>query len=70
MSIADVLPTVRSLTRADQLRLIQMVAQELAENEPASLVEPNQVYPVWSPHDSFEAAATLLRVLDQEKRSP
>jgi hypothetical protein len=70
MSIADVLPNARSLSRADRLRLIQILAGELAQDEPASGVEANGEYPVWSPHDSYEAAATLLRVLDETKSSP
>jgi len=69
MSIAEVLPTVRSLSRADRLRLIQIVAQELAEDE-ASLIEPNREYPIWSPYDAHDAAATLLRILGEEKSTP
>ncbi len=66
MSLADVLPQVHSLSRTDKLRLIQLVAQELAEAE-ATLIEPNRSYPVWSPDRAFDAAATLMRVLDAEK---
>jgi hypothetical protein len=67
MSIIDLLPTVRALSRLDRLRLIQIVVQELATDEAASLIEPNREYPVWSPYEADKAAAVMLQLLDVEK---
>jgi hypothetical protein len=67
MSIAEVLPNVQALSRQDQLRLIEIVAKDLATTEEAMGILPNRDYPVWSPLGAHEAAATLLKVLDQEK---
>ena len=66
MSLAEVLPKVQSLSRLDKIRLIQVLAQELEQDE-SSLIEPGQSYPVWSPDRAFTAAAVLLQVLADEK---
>jgi hypothetical protein len=66
MSLVEILPDIQSLPRADKLRLIQFLAQELAEAEaPPSLVS-GQSYPVWSPDHAFAAAETLLQALRTE----
>ena len=66
MSLVEILPDIRSLPRADKLRLIQLLAQELAEAEASPLIEGGREYPVWSPDQAFEAAETLLQTLRAE----
>ncbi len=68
MSLTEMLPEVQSLSRIDKIRLIQFLAQEL-ERDVGSLIEPGGSYPVWSPYDAHDAAATLLQLLDREKAS-
>ena len=70
MSLAEILPNIRSLSRAEKLRLIQLVAQELAEGEEGSPIPANGAYPVWSPAEAFAAAETLLQALQAEKGQP
>lgn len=66
MSLADLLPAVRDLSRTEKLRLIQVLAADLAEaEEPASLAA-GRTYPVWSPYGAHKAAAVLLDVLRAE----
>ena len=65
MSLAEVLPNVRSLSRADKLRLIRLLAEDLSEVE--TLLEGGASYPVWSPHDAHDAAATLMKVLETDQ---
>ena len=48
MSLAEVLPDVQSLSRLDKIRLIQIVAQDLEQDE-SGLIEAGRSYPVWSP---------------------
>ncbi len=69
MSLTEVLPDVRTLSRLDKIRLIQLLAQELERDEGA-LIEPGRSYPVWSPDRAFTAAAALLQALDDEKGKP
>lgn len=66
MSLAEVLPEVRSLSRLDKIRLIQLVAQEL-ERESGCLIEPDRCYSVPSPDKAFTAAAALLQALEEER---
>lgn len=66
MSLVEVLPGVHSLSRTDKFRLIQLLAEELAEAETASLIEPNRSYPVWSPDRAFDAATVMLQALHAE----
>ena len=61
MSIAEMLPEVRSLSRGDKLKLTQWLAQELERDE-TEIIEPNRDYPIWSPHSAFAAGATMLEV--------
>jgi len=69
MSLAEVLPEVRSLSRLDKIRLIQLLAQELERDE-GELIELGQSYPVWSPDRAFTAAASLLQALQDEQDQP
>ena len=69
MSLTEVLPEVQTLSRRDKFRLIQLLAQELAQDDDG-LIEPGRSYPVWSPDTAFTAAAALLKALDDEKAQP
>lgn len=69
MSLAEVLPEVRSLSRLDKIRLIQFLAQEL-ERDAAGLIEPGRSYPISSPDRAFTAASALLRALEEDKGQP
>jgi hypothetical protein len=66
MSLVQVLPDVQSLSRLDKIRLIQLLAQELEQDESA-LIEPGRSYPVWSPDRAFSAASTLLQELEDQQ---
>lgn len=51
------------LDRADKLRIMQFLVIELAKEEGVYL-KPNAQYPIWSPYNSYEAADTLLNLLN------
>ncbi len=67
MTLSEMLPTIQSLPRADKLLLIQVLAADVARDEGVALDVADKTVPIWSPHDSFEGAATLIRVLDDTK---
>ena len=67
MSLSEVLPNVRSLSRTEKLQLIQVLAQELAEAENVPAIPTGQSYPIWSPFDAFGAAEVLWNALQAEK---
>jgi hypothetical protein len=64
------LPALQSLSRADKLRLMQHLANELAREEGVAPVERGAAYPVWTPQHAFEAADVLLKALEQGGPTP
>ena len=70
MSLSELPPAIRALERADKLRLIQLLADDVAGEDTVELDMADQTVPIWSPHDAFEGAAALLRVLDEDKVAP
>jgi hypothetical protein len=66
MVSVELLTTLRGLSRADKLYIMQVLISELAQQE-TDLIKPDQSYPVWSPYDAFEAADTMLKVLQDAK---
>jgi hypothetical protein len=69
MSLVEVLPEARSLSRLDKIRLIQALAQDL-ERDDGGMIESGRSYPVWSPDRAFTAAAALLQALEEDKGQP
>ena len=66
--LPSLLPALRALSRADKLRVIQDMAVELAKDEAMPMAETGVGYPIWTPHQAFEAAATLLGALEAERK--
>lgn len=63
--LAQIIPEAMSLSRVDKLRLIQLLAEELAGDEEMG-IEAGRSYPVWSPDRAFSAADVMLRTLSGE----
>lgn len=68
-SFMELLPSLKELSRADKLRAMQFLVFELAKEEDV-LLKPEMSYPVWSPHESFEAANVLLDALKADWQRP
>ncbi|MBE9197661.1 MULTISPECIES: hypothetical protein [unclassified Nodularia (in: cyanobacteria)] len=66
MVSTELLSKLQGLNRADKLYIVQVLISELAQQE-ADLIKSEQSYPVWSPYDAFEAANTMLEVLQATK---
>jgi hypothetical protein len=60
---------LHKLNRADKLRAVQLLVNDLALEEEFGLV-PGAQYEIWSPYDSAEAAAILTKLLDEDKQKP
>ncbi len=67
--ITELLPKVQALPKADKLRLMQFLVFELAREEGIALLQPDQDYPIWTPFNAFDAAATLLSALEEEQET-
>jgi hypothetical protein len=65
VTIDNLIPSLRELSRSDKLRAIQFLAAELEKETNAVALEPGAEYAVWSPFDAYEAAHTLQQLLDE-----
>ena len=70
MSLIDLLPAVRQLSRDEKLSLAQMLAEELNQGDLAALIPQGVGLPVWSPLECYEAAAQLMKLLEAAKDKP
>lgn len=68
INLAELLPTLRELNRADKLRAVQYLVSEIAREEDAAF-DAGGVHPIWSPYESYEAADVLLAALKEEARA-
>ena len=59
---------LQGLNRAEKLRIMQFLVLELAKEE-NTMFTPGAAYPVWSPHDAFDAADILMQLLQQDEES-
>lgn len=66
MDLLQILPELRKLNRAQKLFIMQFLISELAQAENEQ-IQPNTSYPIWSPYDSHDAAATMLNALRESK---
>lgn len=69
MSLVELLPNIQALSRTDKLRLIQLLAADVASEDGIAFDVSEKIVPIWSPHDAFQGAATLLDVLNEERIS-
>lgn len=67
MVMTELLPLLRGLNRAEKLHVVQVLVSELAQADEATLLHAGMSYSMWSPHDAFQAAETMLTVLKAEK---
>jgi hypothetical protein len=68
MTTADLFPTLRGLTRAEKLKVMQFLIAELAKEEEPTL-QAGATYSLWSPLNSHEAAHKLGQLLESEQTS-
>jgi hypothetical protein len=68
MSIAELFPTLRNLSRTEKLQIMQFLVQELADEEALSL-QPGATYNVWSPFNSHDAALKLGALLEEDRQA-
>jgi hypothetical protein len=66
MVSTELLNSLHTLSRADKLYIMQVLISELAQEE-TNLIKPDQSYPFWSLYDAFDAANTMLEVLQAAK---
>ncbi len=70
MTLSEVWPTIELLPPDEKLQLAHRILGQLAKPSESAILDPNVEYPVWSPFDSYEAAATLTQLLADSKGRP
>ncbi len=65
MSLAEVLPNLKTLNRSEKLRVVKILIDEITQEE--SFFESGAEYEIWSPYDSYEAAEKLMQMLEENK---
>ncbi len=68
MSLAEMLPEIRSLSAADKLRLIRLLAEQVDLEEDIAPLEHGRTYVVSTP--AFEPGASAILQQELEKTSP
>lgn len=68
MSVTELLPSLKTLSRTDKLKVMQFLAQELEVEEELSLLQSGKTYQIWSPLNSHKAAQTLSALLESEQQ--
>jgi len=63
MTLTEILPAVRQLPALDKLRLIRILAEDLDVGEDISPLEPNKLYYLATPYDSFGAGRVLMNAM-------
>ncbi len=66
MTFEELAPVLSELDRSEKWKAMQFLMTELAKEETTVLI-PHMRYPVWTPIDAFEAANTLLMLLESQK---
>lgn len=66
MTLTELLPDIRSLPTGDKLRLIQLLAAEVATEEESAIGSQSSSIAIWSPFDSTAGASILLDILNAD----
>ena len=70
MTLTELLPSIQSLPRSEKVRLIQLLAADVAGETDIGRDLAGKTVPIWSPHDAVQGADTLLRVLEADRAVP
>jgi hypothetical protein len=67
MSISEIIPLVRALSRGEKFQVAQILLEDLAKEESQTIFGVGQIYPIYTPEYSPNAAAQLAKVLAGEE---
>ncbi|MFN6569511.1 hypothetical protein [Dendronalium sp. ChiSLP03b] len=68
MNAADLFPTLQKLSRADKLKVMEFLVQELATEEEALSLKPEVTNHIWSHYNSYEAVHKLAALLEEDRQ--
>ncbi len=68
MTLAELVPAAKELSPGDKVKLIRILAEELDSNGDTSPLVPHEVYHIYTPYDSFDAAQAVYDALELAKK--
>ena len=69
MTMSELLPSIRQLSSVEKLRLIRILAEELDTQEDMLPFQPDKVYYLPTPYNSFGAGRALMAAMGQASKS-
>ena len=70
MSITEIIPAVRALSRSEKFGLVRLLLDDLAGEDLLALLKQGQECPIYTPEFAPGAAAQLARISEEQgKRS-
>ena len=69
MSLTELLPSVRTLSHKDKLRLLQVLVKDVTQEGDIPLSDYAPEFAIWSPYAANEAASVLAEALKADKAS-
>ena len=63
-AVVELLERASALPKSERLRLVHALVEGLAREEGEAVVMPTEAT-VWSPFEAYDAAAAMLRYLDE-----
>jgi hypothetical protein len=70
MSITEILPAVRALSRGEKFRLARLLLDDLAGEELLSGIKQGQEFPLYTPEFAPGTAAQLAALLEEQGKQP
>jgi hypothetical protein len=65
MSISEIIPVLRALSRGERFQLARLLLEDLAREEQSAMFKEDQVYPIYTPEYAPGAAAELAQLLTE-----
>ena len=66
MSISEIIPAVRGLSRSEKFRLARLLLDDLAGEELLAGIKQDQEFPIHTPEFAPETAAHLATLLQEQ----
>ena len=70
MSIAEIIPAVRALSRTEKFKLARLLLDDLAGEDLLSGIKQGQEFPLYTPEIAPGAAAQLAALLEEQGKRP
>ena len=69
MTMTELLPSIRQLSAVEKLRLIRILAEELDTKDDMFPFQPDRIYYLPTPYNSFGAGRALMTAMEREPKS-